>query len=100
MIVFIRFDELVVGAPFYYNQHSSGAVYIYVNSKSGISKDAEYTRIEGEIIDILLLLNVIFIVLEIMLQIIFVSIDTFFHNYSYLNDTSIYFKEQIAVFRF
>ena len=44
-----RYDDLIVGAPFYYTPHSSGAIYVYVN-RDGIRKDTKYTKIEGKLI--------------------------------------------------
>ncbi|KAF2364298.1 Integrin alpha-2 [Trinorchestia longiramus] len=41
------FDDLLVGAPFYYKKHSSGAVYVYINNRDGIKKNHKFTRIEG-----------------------------------------------------
>ncbi|XP_068244696.1 integrin alpha-3-like isoform X2 [Palaemon carinicauda] len=42
-----RRDDLIVGAPFYYTQKSSGAIYVYMNNDGGFKEDHPYTKIQG-----------------------------------------------------
>ncbi|CAN7988760.1 unnamed protein product [Ixodes hexagonus] len=42
------FIDLVVGAPFYHGKGEGGAVYIYMNSKTGISKATKPIKLVGK----------------------------------------------------
>lgn len=42
------FIDLVVGAPFYHGKGEGGAIYIYLNSKKGISNDTKPIKIIGK----------------------------------------------------
>ncbi|KAB7494231.1 Integrin alpha-PS1 [Armadillidium nasatum] len=42
-----KVDDLIVSAPFYFTQQSSGAVYVYINDGNGITNDTPFIRLEG-----------------------------------------------------
>ncbi|KAG8184072.1 hypothetical protein JTE90_013706 [Oedothorax gibbosus] len=42
------FLDLVVGAPFYYSKGIGGAVYVYMNSETGITEDTEPLKLTGK----------------------------------------------------
>lgn len=41
-----RRDDLIVGAPYYFEQNNGGAVYIYLNGEEGVS-DKYFKRLLG-----------------------------------------------------
>ena len=45
---FNRKLDLVVGAPFFYNKSEGGAVYVYLNSPSGLRNDTFSVRLTGK----------------------------------------------------
>ncbi|KAF2351324.1 Integrin alpha-2 [Trinorchestia longiramus] len=42
-----KWDDLLVSAPFYRSRHASGAVYLYMNDRTGLKRNSPYVKIEG-----------------------------------------------------